>query len=79
MAHSRASRGARRRHEVILVPALQQVPGGRLRLVGLCRKNHKVVVRNLLRKVLLDATEQALSSRRRSSKHMRYRRACAKI
>ena len=34
---------------VILVPALQQFPFGRLRLVGLCEKIHKLVVRILWR------------------------------
>ena len=43
-----------------MMPALQQFPVGRLRLVGLWGKIHKVVARNLWRKVRLDATEQAL-------------------
>ena len=41
----------RRSHNVVSVPKLQQVLSGRLRLVGHCWKNHKVVVRNLWRKV----------------------------
>ena len=36
--HHRASGGARRRYDVILVPALKQFPVGRLRLVGLWEK-----------------------------------------
>ena len=36
---------------MILVPELQQFPSGRPRLVGHWRENHKVVVRNLWRKV----------------------------
>ena len=41
------ARGARRSRNVLLVPALQQFPIGRLRLVGLWEKTHQVVVRNL--------------------------------
>ena len=43
----------RRSHNVIPVPELQQFPSGRLRLVGSLGKNHKVVVRNLWRKLRL--------------------------
>ena len=39
---------------------LRQFPFGRLRLVGLWLKDHKVVVRNLWRKVRLETTEQAV-------------------
>ena len=46
-----ASRRTRRCHNVVLVPDLQQFPFGGLRLVGLWRKIHKVVLRNLWRKV----------------------------
>ena len=49
----------RRSHDVIFVPQLQQFPSGRQRLVGIWEKHHKVVVRNLWRKVRLEATEQA--------------------
>ena len=44
---------------VLPVPALQQFPSGRPHLGGLWGKDHKVVVRNLSRKVRLEATEQA--------------------
>ena len=47
-----ARRRTRRSHNVVLVPALQQFPFGRLRLVGLWRKIHKVVVRNLWRSTI---------------------------
>ena len=46
-------------HNVALVPKLQQLPSARLRLVGLWVKIHKLVVRDLWRKVRLEATKQA--------------------
>ena len=46
-------------HKVVPVPALRQFPSGHQRLVGFCEKIHKVVVRDLWRKVRLEATEQA--------------------
>ena len=45
--------------QCVICPELQQFPSGRLRLVGLWGKDHEVVVRNLWRKVRLEATEQA--------------------
>ena len=47
----------RRSHNVKLVPELQQFPSGRLRVVGLGGKSHKVVVCNLWSKVRLEANE----------------------
>ena len=52
-------------HNVVLVPAQQQFLFGRQRLVGLWEKIHKVVVRNLWRKVRLEATEQAFGRTKR--------------
>ena len=52
--------GGRRRHNVLPVSELQHFPLGRLNLVGLWVKDHKVVVRNLWRKVRLEATKQAV-------------------
>ena len=49
----------RRSHNVVLVSELQQFPSGRLRLVGLWGKIHRVVVRDLWRKVRLEATGQS--------------------
>ena len=48
-------------HNVLLVPALQQFPLGRLRVVGLWEKTYQVVVRNLWREIRLEATTQAFS------------------
>ena len=65
-AHYRASRGARRRYDVILMPALQQCPVGRLRWVGLRgEKVFKLVVCDLWRKIRLEATKQALGGANR--------------
>ena len=58
-AHHRASRRTRRSDNVVLEPALQHFPFGRLRLVGLWEKIREVVVRNLWRKVRLEVAEQA--------------------
>ena len=57
-AHHRASRRTRRSHNVLFVP--QQFSIGRLRFCGSLGENHKVVVRNLWRRVRLEATEQVL-------------------
>ena len=44
-----------------LCPNCKKFPSGRLRVVGLCWKEaHKVVVRNLWRKVRLEGTTQAV-------------------
>ena len=43
------------------VPALQQFPLGRLRVVGLWEKTYQVVIRNLWREVRLEATNEAFS------------------
>ena len=42
--------GQGRCHNVLPMPALQQSPSGRLRLVGLWEKTYKVVLRNVWRK-----------------------------
>ena len=49
-----------RSHNVLLVPALQQFPSGRLRLVALWEKDHKVVVRFFWGKIRLEATNRLL-------------------
>ena len=58
--HHRVSGWARRRYDVILVPALQQFPFGRLNLVGIReRRAHQLVVRELWREIRSEATKQA--------------------
>ena len=56
-----ASWRRRRSHNVLLVSALQQFLLGRLHLVGLLGKTHRLVVRNLRREIRLKATDQAFS------------------
>ena len=65
-AHHRASRRAKRRHDVIVVPALQQFSCGRLRLVGLSGEEaQQLVVRELWRKMGLEATKPAFGGTNR--------------
>ena len=56
----RASRRARRCHDVILVPAWQQFSSGTLHLVGLREEEaHNLVVCDMWREIRLETTEQA--------------------
>ena len=55
-----ASRRKQKTLSVILVPVLQQLLSGGLHMVDLQVKAYKLVVLNLLRKVRLEATKQAV-------------------
>ena len=57
-AYHRASWRTRRSHNVIPVPEKQQLPSGRLRLVGLWGKKTQRGGAQFLKKVRLEATEQ---------------------
>ena len=86
-AHHRASWRTRRSHNVLLVPALQQFPIVRLRLVGLWVKNIPGVGAQFVGRSTIGSNptgfwsckQVRVLSRPRSSKHMQYLRACAKI
>ena len=80
-------RRTRRSHDVLLVPALQQFPLGRLRLVGLWGRNPQsggtqIVERNTIgsnRTGFWSYKQGTVLSRPMSSRRMRYLKACAQI
>ena len=60
--YHRASRRTGWSHNVLPVPELQKFPSGRLRLVGLWRKDHKVV-RDVWRKVRMEEHAFSLTNK----------------